>query len=334
MRWLLILTILGSGTQTTQARNLEMWRSSWRQVTAGAALMLALPLSSTAVWAQNRGGENAPDRQQSPLPRETRWHKVFARSPAEFRSVMNLQMVTPHSRRLVGHLIYLGQDRNDEAMFITMHSSPTLYAPANGETEQNTLYYILQDWDGTVWEDVSLELIHLFPTTALDFYGLSLLKITGLTQHELTPVQLAGFPYQTSPLNQLGYFADDAASSPELAAANAEHDDNAIAHAELSLYWQRCQAGTFDHETQLGTNTCASFPTSTTQGEAIFNALTLKAVGFYLIKAAPDPTHVVVHKRMVLGFAPAVRAQVEALVSVSPRHKLPLTWGTLKDTQQ
>ena len=337
MRLVLLLSILSSGAQLAPARGLDVLRGGWRQglVTTGAMLMLAMPL--TPALAQKEGGwkEKVPN-QEMPLD-EDDWREVLARSPAEFRSVMNLQIVTP-SRRLVEHFIYLGQDRDDGAVFVTMHSFQTIYALARRDIDQD-IFYKLQAWDGTVWENVAVDLVHLFPVAELDFYGLSLVRIAGLALHDFTPMQLARFPSHAKPINQLSYFAGKAFPSHELGNFNIDpNDDGAVVargedkpppFSAMSLYWQRCQAGMFDHVTQLGTHTCSS-PGAITQGSVIINSLTGEAVGFYLIRVVPDLTQVAALKHMVVGFSPEVRVQVEAMLSVSPHDKLPTSWGTLK----
>ena len=359
MRLVLLLSILSSGAQLAPARGLDVLRGGWRQglVTTGAMLMLAMPLSPAL--AQKGGGwkEKVPN-QEMPLD-EDGWREVQARSPAEFRSVMNLQIVTP-SHHLIEYLIYLGQDRDDGAVFVTMHSFQTIYALARREIDQD-IFYKLQAWDGTVWENVAVDLVHLFPVAELDFYGLSLVRIAGLALHDFTPMQLARFPSHETPINQLSYFAGKAFPSHELGNFDIDpnDDDAVVARGEdkpqdppplanaaqppavegenkpppfsaMSLYWQRCQAGMFDHVTQLGTHNCSSLPGAITQRSVIINSLTGEAVGFYLIRVVPDLAQVAAPKHMVVGFSPEVRVQVEAMLSVSPHDKLPTSWGTLK----
>ena len=107
----------------------------------------------------------------------------------------------------------------------------------------------------------------------------------------------------------------------------------AIPRHELSLYWQRCQAGKFAQATQVGRHNCSVFPDEMMQGSVIFNSLTQKAVGFYFLSVEIDPRIVVAYKGGVIGFAPEVLNHVEAMFSVSPYDKLSVSWGTLKNTQ-
>ncbi len=357
MRLALVLLVLLGVAQLAQARGLEVLRNGWWQglVTTGTVLMLSVPFPSVTALAQQEWEEKVPEH-EVPSPQD-HWRKVFARSPAEFRAVLHLQIDYDRGR-FIEHLLYLGQDRSGSAVFIAMQDAAVGFLLATSRVVKREISFTLQAWDGTMWENVEVDLAHFFPVAELDFYGIALVRATGLELNDFTPVQLASFPSLDTPINQLSYLEDD--PFHELMFNDDPNDDGAIVargedpplpqdlppppstplaqdelppRGDMSLYWQRCQAGMFDRGTWLGTHSCPSFPDFITQGSVIFNSLTGKAVGFYLIKVELDPQLVAAQKDKVLGFSPEVLTQVEAMFSVSPHDKLPTSWGALKNTR-
>lgn len=356
MRLALTAAILLNVAQLASARAAGVAHNSWRQglATAGAVLMLALPFPQGTALAQKKAEDgwkkHVPDRE---IERD-HWREVFAGSPAEFRSVLNLQIDSGH-RQSIKHLLYLGQDHSDAAVFIAMWSATSDFLLVSPEKTRRETSTALQAWDGRVWKNVEADNIRFFPVAGLDFYGFALLRSADLVLKDYTPVQLAGFPALDTPLTQLSYFQEQdtpfhrpiANQDPEgpplqqnlpplpnAPPPQAEAEDKlALPLGEFSLLWRRCRAGVFTRETWLGTHDCFPVPDEMMQGSVIFNSLSGDAVGFYLIKVELDPQRVFARQDRVVGFTPAVRAQVEALFSVSPHDKLPVSWGALKSTR-
>lgn len=347
MRLALFFAIVLNMAQLAQARGLDVLRGKWGQrlATASMALMLAMPPSN--MLAQQKDGWGEKFDKETP-PAEDHWRKVFAGSPTEFRSVVNLLIDTP-KHRFSEHLIYLGQDRDDGAMFLTMTYFQVTHLLTQKKLDHNTLYK-LRTWDGSELENVAVDLVSFFPVDALDFYDIALVRIAGLELHDFTPVHLAHFPPPSTPINQLSYLERNSFPIHKTNDFNVDpNDDNAVVAlggdlqpqgeakanqpplVDLSLYWQRCQSGTFDSETGLGAHTCAPLPDTAIQGSVIFNSLTGNAIGFYLIKAVLDHTHVVARKGKVLSFSPEILTQVDAMLSISPHDKLSVSWGALKN---
>ena len=372
MRLVLISAILLGVAQLAPVHATGLLHNGWRHglATAGAVLILTVPFPQVTALAQKKGGDkwkkNVPARERE-IDRD-HWREVFAGSPAEFRSVLNLQ-IDSGNRHSIKHLLYLGQDRSDAAVFVAMWSATSDFLLMSPEETRHETSTTLQAWDGSVWKNVEADHIRFFPVAELDFYGLALIKSTDLVLKDYAPVQLAGFPALDTPLNQLSYFQNDTTpfrkpivnrppnddgpveqdkpknKEPPLQAQNLpplphippplaeQGDDLSSPLVEMSLLWRRCRAGVFTRETRLGTHNCSPFPDEMMQGSVMFNALTGDAVGFYLIKVEPHPQRVFVRNDRVVGFTPAVFAQVEAMFSVSPHDKLPVSWGALKNTR-
>lgn len=370
MRLVLISAILLGVAQLAPARSATgLLHNGWRHglATAGAVLMLAVPFSPGTALAQKKGEDkwkrNVPARERE-IDRD-HWREVFAGSPAEFRSVLNLQIDSDH-RHSIKHLLYLGQDRSGAAVFTALWSATSDFLLMSPEETRHETSTTLQAWDGTVWKNVEADHIRFFPVAELDFYGLALIRSTDLVLEDYAPVQLAGFPAIDTPLNHLSYFWSDTTPFrkpivkqhhngdghveqdkepplqpqqnlpplPHIPPPLAEQgDDLSSPLGEMSLLWRRCRAGVFTRETWLGTHNCTPFPDEMMQGSVIFNALTGDAVGFYLIKVEPHPQRVSARRDRVVGFTPAVLDQVEAIFSVSPYDKLPVSWGALKNKQ-
>ena len=365
MRLALISTILLGVAQLAPARSAGLLHNGWRQglATAGAVLMLAMPFPQVTALAQKKDKDGWKKNVPAHEIGRDHWREVFAGSPAEFRSVLNLQINSGNSY-VTEHLLYLGQDRSDAAVFIAMQSAAVNFLPVATEATRHETSLTLQAWDGTVWKNVEADLDRFFPVAELDFYGIALVKIEGLALQDYAPTQLADFPSLDTPLTQLSYFRNDTApfrkpvfirdlnddapvakdKEPPLQQPNLpplpniplaeQGDDLSPPLGEMSLLWRRCKAGVFERGTWLGrTHDCAHFSDEMMQGSVIFNSLTGNAIGFYLIKVELDPQQVSSRKDRVVSFAPAVLAQVEAMFSVSPHDKLPVSWGALKNTR-
>lgn len=332
MRLLPLSVIFLFFAEITQAQSTGLLRNGWRQAVATLAAVGVIYGGGAMLPTRVMADPNFPPPPNAQAQPE--WRLVFARSFAQHRSVFHLRTDLLGENQ-IEHLVYLGSNREKEGTFISMRPLATSFAHDYRKLLGADIKYSLYAWDGLVQEDVRVKQEHIFLVPDLDFYDVAIIKIEGMDFTDVIPVRLAGFPRPDTHLNLVSYLPTgyDLVDQNVLVGLPPPVGRGAPEpELDLSLYWQRCHAGTLV-QGLLGDYSCAS-DNIFTHGAAVFKATTGDLVGFYFSKLQDDEHRGVVKIKKALHLPHEALRYDAVSFTVSPVGKLPTRWGKIKGEVQ
>ena len=302
MKFIVVFSLLVS--THLQARGIDLLRNNWQR---GLTTVSSLLLASTVLFSPIANADDG------------NWREVRSHAPKPFHAVIALQKSFTDTLQHVEHLLYLGHDRHDMAVFLTLYESSQYTIGVDTPTN------VLRGWDGIINTNIQAKRTQILQVDELIFHDLAIVRIAGQGLEAYDTAELARFPYLGTPLNQVSYLYEDGDATPV-----EQPEEDAIAWRKVKLFWKSCHVQAFDSTTMIGTHNCYSYPDPIKQGAVIVNALTGDAVGFHFDAVTIDEEGNYIIQSKVLGFSPELLALVQEIISINPVGKLTTSWGKLK----
>lgn len=229
---------------------------------------------------------------------------------AEHSSVLNLVLTFAGAVR-DSHIVYVGEDHQDRALFLSLRLTLTVLPIAEAELLLSDADAQLFDRTGVVLRDAKVEEVRHFlrPDAKLvRLNDITLLAVEGLDTRAYQAVQIDTFPAAGTLLTSVAYRTDLVPEREKLAWLEI------LAAAPLTQ--GPCQALSVTPAQWSAHSNCAFNGIQPTTAP-IFTAGG-KLVGFYLILGD------------LVVIPPQVQAYLERALVVEAEQKLPLTWGAIK----
>ena len=272
-----------------------------KQLLRGQATLSSMLAASSLLLTSPAAAQDAalppPDHQQEA-------------NHAEHSSVFNLVLTFAGAVR-DSHIVYVGEDHQDRALFLSLRLTLTALPIAEAELLLDAADAQLFDRAGAVLRDAEIEEVQHFlrPDAKLvRLNDIALLAVEGLDTRAYQAVQLDTFPTPGTLLTLVAYRTDLVPAREELAWLEV------LAAAPLTQ--EQCRALIVNHARWSARSNCGPNDVMPTTAP-IFTAGG-KLVGFYLIRGD------------IVVIPPQVQAYLEEAFVVEAEHKLPLTWGAIK----